>query len=85
MIHPPVRRRAAIAQKPRRGSEAATGAAVEGAAVARPPVLEWADVAEADSAPAPLPTVSAGPIGLEVLPLRAYPGFARLFEPTSEQ
>jgi hypothetical protein len=28
--------------------------------------------------------VSAGLIEFEVLPLRAYPGFARLFTPTSE-
>jgi hypothetical protein len=28
--------------------------------------------------------VSAGLIEFEVLPLRAYPGFARLFGPTSD-
>ena len=48
-------------------------------------VLECADVAEADAVLASLPMVSAGLIEFEVLPLRAYPGFARLFEPTSER
>lgn len=47
-------------------------------------VLECADVAEADAALASLPMVSAGLIQFEVLPLRAYPGFARLFGSTSE-
>jgi muconolactone delta-isomerase len=47
-------------------------------------MLECADVAEAESALASLPMVAAGLIEFEVLPLRAYPGFARLFEPTSE-
>lgn len=47
-------------------------------------VLECADVAEADVALASLPMVSAGLIEFEVLPLRAYPGFARLFGATSE-
>jgi muconolactone delta-isomerase len=46
-------------------------------------VLECADLAEADAALASLPMVSAGLIEFEVLPLRAYPGFARLFGPTS--
>ena len=46
-------------------------------------VLECSDVAEAVAALASLPMVSAGLIEFEVLPLRAYPGFARLFEPTS--
>ncbi|HEY1169465.1 MAG TPA: muconolactone Delta-isomerase family protein [Candidatus Limnocylindrales bacterium] len=47
-------------------------------------ILECASVAEADSALESLPMVSAGLIEFEVLPLRAYPGFARLFTPTSE-
>jgi muconolactone delta-isomerase len=47
-------------------------------------VMECADVAEAGAALETLPMVSAGLIEFDVLPLRAYPGFARLFEPTSE-
>ena len=43
-------------------------------------VLECADVAEAGTALETLPMVSAGLIEFDVLPLRAYPGFARLFE-----
>jgi muconolactone delta-isomerase len=46
-------------------------------------VLECPDLAEADAALASLPMVSAGLIEFEVLPLRAYPGFERLFGPTS--
>jgi muconolactone delta-isomerase len=46
-------------------------------------VLECADVAEARTVLASLPMVAAGLIEFEVLPLRAYPGFARLFGPTS--
>lgn len=38
-------------------------------------------VAEARTALASLPMVAAGLIRFEVVPLRAYPGFARLFEP----
>ncbi len=47
-------------------------------------VLECPDVAEADAALESLPMVAAGLVEFEVLPLRAYPGFARLFEPTSD-
>lgn len=47
-------------------------------------VLECADVAEADAALESLPMVSAGLIEFEVLPLRAYSGFERLFESTSD-
>ena len=47
-------------------------------------VLECADVAEADAALESLPLVGAGLIEFEVLPLRAYPGFGRLFETTSD-
>ncbi len=47
-------------------------------------VLECTDMAEADAALESLPMVAAGIIEFEVLPLRAYPGFARLFEPTSD-
>jgi hypothetical protein len=46
-------------------------------------VLECADAAEAVAALATLPMVAAGLIQFEVLPLRAYPGFARLFGATS--
>jgi len=45
-------------------------------------VLECADLAEADAALESLPMVSAGLIEFEVLPLRAYSGFERLFERT---
>jgi muconolactone delta-isomerase len=45
--------------------------------------LECVDVAEAEAALASLPMVAAGLIGFEILPLRAYPGFARLFGATS--
>ena len=48
-------------------------------------VLECPDLAEADAALASLPMVAAGLIEFEVLPLRAYPGFERLFGPTSAQ
>lgn len=42
-------------------------------------VLECADVEEARNALATLPLVRAGLIGFELIPLAAYPGFARLF------
>ncbi len=42
-------------------------------------VLECAGVEEAKSILASLPLVRAGLIDFEVVPLRAYPGFARLF------
>ena len=42
-------------------------------------VLECADAAEAEATLAGLPLVAAGLITLEVIPLAAYPGFARLF------
>ena len=45
-------------------------------------VLECLDVAEAQTALASLPMVAAGLIRFEVVPLRAYPGFARLFGAT---
>ena len=48
-------------------------------------VLECSDLAEADAALTSLPMVSAGLIEFEVVPLRAYPGFARLFGPTSPE
>jgi muconolactone delta-isomerase len=44
-------------------------------------VLECADVAEAEGVLATLPMVSADLIDFEVMPLRAYPGFARLLGP----
>jgi muconolactone delta-isomerase len=48
-------------------------------------VLECADLAEADAVLASLPLVAAGLIQFEVLPLRAYPGFERLFAITPAQ
>src|SRR5512139_311619 len=42
-------------------------------------VLECADVDEARSALETLPLVRERLIGFEVIPLKAYPGFARLF------
>jgi muconolactone delta-isomerase len=47
-------------------------------------MLECADVSEAEAVLASLPMVAAGLIEFEVLPLRAYPGFSRLFGPTSD-
>jgi hypothetical protein len=43
-------------------------------------VLECAGTAEAGQALDSLPLVAAGLITFELIPLRAYPGFARLFE-----
>jgi len=43
-------------------------------------VLECADVVAAQDVLESLPLVAAGLIRFEVLGLRAYPGFARLFE-----
>jgi len=45
-------------------------------------VLECLDIAEAGTALASLPMVAAGLIRFEIVPLRLYPGFARLFAPT---
>ncbi len=42
-------------------------------------VLECADAAEARRALASLPLVAAGLIEFELIPLRPYPGLARLF------
>ncbi len=42
-------------------------------------VLECASVEEARRALATLPLVREGLIGFDLIPLRAYPGFARLF------
>ncbi len=42
-------------------------------------VLECADVDEAHSVLNTLPLVQAQLIGFELIPLKAYPGFARLF------
>lgn len=42
-------------------------------------MLESADIAEARAVLASLPLVQTGLIEFEVIPLRAYPGFARLF------
>jgi muconolactone delta-isomerase len=47
-------------------------------------VLECADVSEARSILATLPLVQAGLIDFEMIPLRAYPGFARLFAQTAQ-
>jgi hypothetical protein len=43
-------------------------------------VLECAGVPEAQSALSTLPLVVEGLISFELIPLRAYPGFARLFK-----
>jgi hypothetical protein len=42
-------------------------------------VLECANALEAKNVLATLPLVKAGLIDFEVIPLKAYPGFARLF------
>ncbi len=42
-------------------------------------VLECADVTAAEAVLGTLPLVRAGLIAFEIIPLRAYPGFARLF------
>ena len=44
-------------------------------------LLECADLAEAERHLAKLPLVSAGLIRFELIPLRPYDGFARLFAP----
>ncbi len=44
-------------------------------------VLECRDEAEARSALASLPLVKEAVIDFEIVPLRPYPGFARLFPP----
>ena len=44
-------------------------------------MLECADVAEAQAVLSTLPLVKAGLITFELIPLKPYPGFARLFEP----
>ncbi len=44
-------------------------------------MLECADVAEARALLAGLPLVHAGLIDFELIPLRAYPGFEKLFWP----
>ena len=46
-------------------------------------VLECTDVNEAKKHLATLPLVKAGLIAFDVIPLKAYPGFARLFSPES--
>jgi muconolactone delta-isomerase len=43
-------------------------------------MLECTSVIEAQEILATLPLVQAGLISFEVIPLKAYPGFARLFE-----
>lgn len=42
-------------------------------------ILECVNVEEANAVLATLPLVEAGLISFEVIPLAAYPGFARLF------
>lgn len=44
--------------------------------------LECPDIEAAQAVLDTLPLVEAGLIRFEILPLRAYPGFARLFGPT---
>ena len=43
-------------------------------------ILECASITEAQRILETLPFVQAGLISFEVIPLKAYPGFARLFE-----
>ena len=43
-------------------------------------ILECADINEAKQVLASLPLMEAGLIAFDVIPLIAYPGFARLFE-----
>jgi len=45
-------------------------------------VLECRDIAEAGTALASLPMVASGLITFEIVPLRAYPRFEKLFAPT---
>jgi hypothetical protein len=45
-------------------------------------VLECKDVAEAEEIVGSLPLVQAGMITFDLIPLKAYPGFARLFKET---
>jgi hypothetical protein len=47
-------------------------------------VLECIDAAAARAELASMPMVAAGLIRFEILPLRAYPGFERLFAPTAD-
>ena len=42
-------------------------------------MLECADVAQANTVLATLPLVQAGLVAFDVIPLKPYPGFARLF------
>jgi hypothetical protein len=42
-------------------------------------ILECASVKEAETTLGTLPLVKAGLIAFEIIPLKAYPGFARLF------
>lgn len=43
-------------------------------------ILECKNIKEAQSVLATLPLVKAGLIAFDVIPLKAYPGFSRLFE-----
>jgi muconolactone delta-isomerase len=45
-------------------------------------ILECPDVGAAEAALASLPLVETGLIRFELIPLRPYPGFERLFSPT---
>lgn len=47
-------------------------------------MLECADVGAAQAVLNTLPLVQTGLIAFDVIPLRAYPGFARLFDFTTE-
>jgi len=47
-------------------------------------VLECASMAEAEETLKTLPFVQGGLITFEIIPLKAYPGFARLFDSNSE-
>mgnify|MGYP001233780147 CR=1 FL=1 len=48
-------------------------------------ILECADVESAQEALATLPFVRQKLIAFELIPLKAYPGFARLFAPSADQ
>ena len=43
-------------------------------------ILECADTEEAEAVLATLPLIQHGLISFDVIPLRAYPGFSRLFD-----
>lgn len=48
-------------------------------------ILECADIESAQEALATLPLVEQQLIAFELIPLKAYPGFQRLFAPSADQ